>query len=166
MRMLRFRWSWSLVMLLAAVVVAFDWGGGALAKSKAVSWKVIDDALLRVNDAPIKDWNVYQAGKKQDPLLLQMGNRFLLIEVHDRRVFEIDPAKIEHKSEEVTWDPSERPAQPLATSDWMASDMGAAFKIEVKMDGENRALDLQLPHPPDIGDLPSRTAGPATRRRY
>jgi hypothetical protein len=155
-----------LLVLLAAVAVACDWDGGTLAKTKPVSWKVIDDALLRVNDAPIKDWNVYQTGKKQDPLLLQMGTRFLLIEVHDRRVFEIDPTKIERKSDEIMWDPSERPAQPLATSDWMASDMGAAFKIEVKVDSENRALDLQLPHPPDIGDLPARSTAPATRRRY
>jgi hypothetical protein len=165
MRMLRFRRIPLLLVLLAAVVVACDWGGGALAKSKPVSWKVIDDALLRVNDAPIKDWNIYQTGKKQDPLLLQMGNRFLLIEVHDRRVFEIDPSKIERKSEDVLWDLSERPAQPLATSDWMANDMGAAFKIEAKIDSENRLLDLQLPHPPDIGDLPQRSAAP-TRRRY
>jgi len=149
---------------VAALGAAFASGGGVLAKGKPVSWKVIDDALLRVNDAPIKDWNVYQTGKKRDPLLLQMGDRFLLIEVHDRRVFEVDPSKIERKSEEVEWDPSERPPQPLGTSEWMASDMGAAFKIEAKIDAENRVLDLELPHPPDIGDLPSRSTAPTRRR--
>lgn len=136
----------------------------AFAKSKPVSWKAIEDALLRVNDAPVKDWSVYQTGKKRDPLLLKMGNRFLLVQVHDHQLFEIDPAKIEHRTDDLLWDPSDHPKQPLASSEWTAGDIGAAFQINAKIDTENRVLDLELPHPPDIGDLPERSQQPQRRR--
>ena len=161
------RWHFSaatLLLLLAALGMVCGTGGEVAAKSKAVSWKVIDDALLRVNGSPVKDWGVYQAGRKTDPLLLQMGNRFLLVEIHERRLFELDPSKIEHKAGELVWDPADCPATPLATSDWVEHDVGGAFQIGAKIDNESRSLDLQLPHPPNVGDLPARSATPAQRR--
>ena len=102
----------TLFLLLACIGAVSATGGGLFAKSKPVSWKPITDALLSINDSPVKDWGVYQAGKKTDPLLLQMGNRFFLIEIHDRQLFELDPSKVQSKSEDLLWDPSDRPANP------------------------------------------------------
>jgi hypothetical protein len=141
-------------------------GCTGLAKDKPLSWKPIAEALLRVNDAPPKQWEIYRTGKKNDPLLLQLGNRFLLIESHDHRIFELDAAKIERKKDEVLWTLSDRPAEPLSTSDWVVDDIGAAFVIKVKIDKEDATLDLQLPHPPDVGSLPQRPPAPETRRDY
>ena len=45
-------------------------------------------------------WNVFQAGKKFDPLLLQLGSRFLVIYVHNMEVYEIKPEQLEHKGED------------------------------------------------------------------
>jgi hypothetical protein len=140
-------------------------GGSAFAKDKPLSWKPVEDALLRVNDAPPKEWGIYRTGKKNEPLLLQTGSRFLFIDVHDRRVFELDPAKIERKAGELLWSLADRPAKPLATSDWVVDDIGAAFVIRVKLSAENALLDLQFPHPPDIGSLPQRSQTPAQTRR-
>jgi hypothetical protein len=122
----------------------------AFAGDKPVSWKPIQQALLRVDDQPVKNWNVYQESKKGDPLLLQMGNRFLLIQVHERKIFELAPAKIERKGAELLWDPAGRPAEPLATSDWIIRDVGFAYRIGARLAAENRVLDLQLPHPMDL----------------
>jgi len=143
-------------------------GSAVWGKDKPLSWKAADEALLRVNDAPPKEWEVYRTGKKNDPLILQLGSRFLLIESHDHRIFELDAAKIERKKDEVLWSLSDRPAESLATSDWMVDDIGAAFAIKVKLEKENATFDLQLPHPPDVGSLPARppTSTQAPRRRY
>jgi hypothetical protein len=158
--------------LLALTILGALCGSGAgvfapsaFAKDKPLSWKPIEDALLRVNDAPPKEWGVYRTGKKNEPLLLQMGSRFLFIDVHDRQAFELDPSKIEHKSDELSWSLADHPAKPLATSDWVVDDIGAAFVIRVKLDGENAAVDLQLPHPPDIGSLPQRAPSQSQTRR-
>src|SRR3954468_23903050 len=90
-----------LLLVVTCAALAFS---PAAASGKPVPWKVIEDALFRVNNAPVKDWNVYQSGKKTDPLLLQIGGRFLLIQIHDHKIFEIDPSKIQHKADELIWD--------------------------------------------------------------
>jgi hypothetical protein len=142
--------------VLAAVGAICILAGTTLAKGKPASWKVIEDALFRVNDAPAKEWGVYQTGKKRDPLLLQMDKRFLLIKIHDREIFDVDPAKVHRKSDELLWDPSEHAPQPLATSDWDARDTEAVFRIRVKVTGEDRLLDIELPHPLDLSGMSPR----------
>jgi hypothetical protein len=152
------------LMLLAALGAVCASSGGTFAKDKAASWKIIDDALFRVNDAPVKEWGVYQTGKKRDPLLLQMNNRFLLIKIHDRQLFEVDPTKVQRKSDELLWDPSDHPPQPLATSDWDANDTEAVFRIRAKISAEDRLLDIELPHPLDLSGMsPHSTAAPRHR---
>jgi hypothetical protein len=152
------------LMLLAAFGVVCASSGVTFAKDKPASWKIIDDALFRVNDAPVKDWGVYQTGKKRDPLLIQVDKRFLLIKIHDRQLFEVDPTKIQRKSDDLLWDPSGHPAQPLATSDWDANDTEAVFRIRVKMSAEDRLLDIELPHTLDLSGMSPHSAA-ATRHR-
>ncbi len=152
------------LILLAATTAVCISGGGIFAKDKPVPWKMIDDALFRVNDAPVKEWGVYQTGKKRDPLLLQMNNRFLLIKIHDREVFEVDPAKVQHKTDELLWDPSDHPAQPLATTDWDAGDTEAVYRIRAKISSEDHLLDIELPHPLDLSGM-SPHAATSTRHR-
>jgi hypothetical protein len=154
----------SKLILLAAAGALCALGSATLAKDKPVSWKLIDDALFRVNDAPVKDWGVYQAGKKRDPLLIQMDKRFLLVKIHDRQIFEVEPAKIQHKTDELLWDPSDHLAEPLATSEWQASDTEAVFLIRVKISAEDRLLDIELPHPLDLSGMSPHSAA-ATRHR-
>jgi hypothetical protein len=119
-------------------------------KDKTVTWKPITEALLRVDDQAVKNWNVYKENKKGDPLLLEMGNRYLLIQVHERKVFELAPAKIEHKGADLLWDAGSLPPEPLASADWLIKDVGFAYRIGMRLVAENRVFDLQLPHPMDL----------------
>jgi len=138
-------------MLLLALILAFvPFMAPARAGDKAVAWKPIDQALLRVDDQPVKNWNVYQENKKGDPLLLAMGNRFLLIEIHDHKIFELAPDKVEHKGADLLWDPAEHPAEPLAATDWLIKDVGLAYRIAFRLEAEKHAYDVQLPHPIDL----------------
>src|SRR5438445_9298484 len=114
----------------------------------------------RVDDAISNEWGVARSGEKNDPLLFDIADGFLLIDSHDRHVFELDPAKIERKTGELLWSPADRPDKPLATSDWVVDDIGAAFVIKVKLEAENALVDLQLPHPPAVGSLPDRPPQP------
>jgi hypothetical protein len=139
--------------LLAAFGAVWVSTGVTAAKDKLASWKEIDDALLRVNDAPVKDWGVYQTGKKRDPLLVQIDKRFLLIQIHERQIFEIDPGKVQRKTDELLLDPSNHPAQPLATTDWDANDSEAVYRFRAKISAEDRLLDIQLPHTLDLSGM-------------
>ena len=141
--------AFAFVVAMAASLL----GAAALPAAKPVLWKSVDQALLRVDDKAIKDWNIYQTGKKLDPLLLQMGPRFLLLAVKERRIFEIPAAQIEHKGDDVFFDPSARPDKPIETSDWMIRDVGLAYRIGVTLSADKRVLDLQFPHPLDIRSI-------------
>jgi hypothetical protein len=115
-----------------------------------IVWKSIPDAILQIDARPVKLWNLFQAGKKLDPLLLQLGRRSLVIYVHDQDVYEIKPESLERKGEDLLWHESDRPAKPLATSDWSLKDVGSAWRVRVKLAAEGRMIDIQIPHVPDL----------------
>jgi hypothetical protein len=148
----------SKLILLGAFFILCATAAPTFAKDKPVSWKEIGDALLRVNDAPVKDWAVFQTAKKRDPLLVQINNRFLLIKIHEREIYEVDPAKVQHKADELMWDPNNHAEQPLAISDWDATDMEAVFRVRAKISAEDRLLDIELPHQLDLSGMSPHAA--------
>jgi hypothetical protein len=118
-------------------------------KDKIV-WRPIQDAILQVDSRAPKLWNVYQPGKKVDPLLLQLGSRYLVIYVKNMEIYELQPDRLEHKGESLLWRESDKPAKPLATIDWSTKDIGSAYRILVKLSEEGRRIDVQIPQTPDF----------------
>ena len=122
----------------------------ALVQSAAAApllWKTVSNAFLRVNDQGLKEWNVFQVDKKDNRFLLQLADRFLLVDTQQKQVFELPPAKIHRSGSDILWDPADKPAKPLATSSWLVRDVGLAQRIRMRLDAEDRTLDLQIPHP-------------------
>lgn len=120
------------------------------AEKDQIVWKAIPDAILQVDSRAPKIWNVFQSGKKFDPLLLQLGSRYLVIYVRNMEVFEIKPEQLGHKGEDLLWRETDKPAKPLATSDWSTKDVGSAMRILVKLTSEGRIVDIQIPQVPDL----------------
>ena len=131
-------------------------GPAALARAKPLDWKAAEQAILRVDDHPVAEWNLYQAGKKDDRLLLQMNARFLLIDVTARQIFELDPSKIEHRGAGLRWDPDDHPDKPLETATWLVKDVGGAYRFSARLVAENHVLDVQIPHPLDLRPIVPR----------
>jgi hypothetical protein len=125
---------------------------GSRAAEKA-TWKPVEDALLRIDDRAPKQWSLYHAGKKFDPLLLQLGSRVLVIYVRNQAVYEIPPAQIEHKGEDLRWRETDKPEKPLPTSDWSTRDVGSAWRVRLKLAEEGRLVDIQIPQIPDLRGL-------------
>jgi hypothetical protein len=139
---------------LAGLLMALAFlAGAASAAGKPLDWKAAEQALLRVNDHPVSEWNLYQAGKKDNRMLLQMNARFLLIDVTNHQIFEIDPSKIEHKGAGLRWDPDDHPDKPLETSAWLVKDVGGAYRFSARLVPENRVIDVQIPHPLDLRSI-------------
>ena len=120
------------------------------AEKEKIVWKPIPDAILQVDSRAPKIWNVFQAGKKFDPLLLQIGSRYLVIYVRNMEIYEIKPEQLEHKGENLLWRETDKPAKPVATSDWSTKDVGSASRVLVKLAGEGRLIDIQIPQMPDL----------------
>ncbi len=137
----------------AAVAVALIALAAAAHCADKIVWKSIPDAILQIDSRPVKIWNLFTAGKKIDPLLLQLGARSLVIYVRNQQVYEIKPEQLEHKGEDLVWRESDKPAKPLATSDWSTRDIGSATRIRVKLTDEGRLIEIQIPQLPDLRGL-------------
>jgi hypothetical protein len=137
------------VGILAAALFVLPATSRAADKEKIV-WKPIPDAILQVDSRAPKLWNVFQAGKKFDPLLLQLGARYLVIYVRRMEVYEIKPELLEHKGEDLLWRETDKPAKPVATSDWSTKDVGSASRILLKLADEGRVINIEIPQIPDL----------------
>ena len=144
MRDHRFKLATSAAALLLLVINA------RAADKDTIVWKPIDDAILQIDSRAPKEWNVYQPGKKFDPLLLQIGSRYLVIYVRGEAIFEIKPEQLRHKGDDLLWRETDKPAKPLPTSDWSTKDVGSASRILVKLSAEGRTIDIQIPQVPDL----------------
>jgi hypothetical protein len=141
----RTRWFFGIAGLCLALVSV-----SRAADKEKIVWKPIPDAILQVDSRAPKLWNVFQAGKKIDPLLLQLGSRYLVIYVRNMEVYEIKPEQLEHKGDDLLWREADKPAKPMATSDWSTKDVGSASRILVKLASEGRVINIQIPQVPDL----------------
>lgn len=115
-----------------------------------IVWKSIPNAILQVDSRAPKIWNVFQAGKKFDPLLVEIGNRYLVVYVHKMEVYEIKPEQLAHKGEDLVWREADKPEKPMATSEWSSKDVGSAQRIVLKLSNEGRAIVIEIPQMPDL----------------
>ena len=118
--------------------------------AEKVTWKPLSEAMLRIDDRAPKQWNLYNTGKKYDPLLLQLGTRHLVIYVRDQAIYEVSPAKFERKGDNLLWKQSDKPAKPLPTSDWSTHEIGYAWRVRVTLADEGRVIDIQIPESVDF----------------
>ena len=141
----RARWFFGIAGLCLALMSV-----SRAADKEKIVWKSIPNAILQVDSRAPKVWNVFQLGKKFDPLLLQLGSRYLVIYVRNMEVYELKPEQLEHKGEDLLWREADRPAKPIATSDWSTKDVGSASRILVKLAGEGRTINIEIPQMPDL----------------
>jgi len=125
-------------------------GVSRAADKDKIVWKSIPNAILQVDSRAPKIWNVFQAGKKFDPLLLQLGSRYLVIYVRNMEVYEIKPEQLDHKGDDLLWREADKPAKPMPTSDWSVKDVGSASRILLKLAGEGRMINVEIPKMPDL----------------
>jgi|SRR5580704_228938 hypothetical protein len=136
-------------LVIAGLCLALLRVSSAADKDKIV-WKSIPDAMLQVDSRAPKIWNVFQPGKKFDPLLLQLGSRYLVIYVRSMEIYEIKPEQLGHKGDDLLWRETDKSAKPIATSDWSSKDVGSAMRILVKLTDEGRVINIQIPQVPDL----------------
>src|SRR5271155_3503413 len=99
--------------LLLAIVLIGVWTSvaGASAGDKVV-WKAVQFAIVRYNDDAPASWNMYH-GEKKGVLLVRLWRRYLLVNVQEQEVYELDPEKVKAQGDNVEWSPADVPAEPI-----------------------------------------------------
>jgi hypothetical protein len=150
--------------LLAGVPLC---GIRAAPSPERVTWKPVAAAVLKMDERPVKLWNVYRGEKKGHLILVQLGQRYLMLDTQAQEVWEIDAAALKRKGEELLWERPEKPAaaaeksapekapgpKALPAEGWAIRDAGRARIVRVKLATEGRVLEVQLPAQPRPGRI-------------
>ena len=116
--------------------------GTALAQEKPV-WKTVDFAIVKLNDGPPISWNMYHA-EKRGVWVLRIWKRYLLIDVNQQEVYDIDPSTVSPQTESVAWSTADKPSQPLDISDWKERNVGSLDRLRFRLP-KGAVIELQVP---------------------
>ena len=114
-----------------------------LGAEKAV-WKPVEFAIVRFNDSAPASWNIYH-GEKRGVLLVHLWKRYLLVDVKEQEVYEVDPQTVKPQGDKVEWSPSDVPDQPVETSEWKVRDVGPVQRVRFRFGKNGSVMDIQLP---------------------
>src|SRR4029077_20385557 len=135
---MRLATSCILAVLISALAAASLYSG-----EKAV-WKPVQFAILRFNDDAPASWNIYH-GEKRGLLLVRLWKRYMLVDVKEQEVYEVDPQQVKAQGENVEWSPSDISDQPVESSEWKIRDVGPVERIRFRFGKDGSSLDIQLP---------------------
>ena len=113
------------------------------AQSKPV-WKPVEFAIVKIDDGPPKSWNMYHT-EKRGVLLLRVWKRYLLIDMNQQEVYDIDPATITAQADNVTWSPADKPSEPLDITEWKQRDVGTMGRLRFRLPKQGAVVEVQLP---------------------
>jgi hypothetical protein len=107
-------------------------------------WKPVEFAILRFNDDAPASWNIYH-GEKRGILLVRLWKRYMLVDVKEQEVYEVDPATVKPQGQNVEFSPASVPDQPVETSAWNVRDVGPVERVRFRFGKNGSFLDIQLP---------------------
>jgi hypothetical protein len=112
--------------------------------SKPVEWKAVSFAIVRFNDEAPASWNIYHTSKR-GVLLVKLWKRYLLVNVAEHQVFDIDPRTVKPQVDGVQWSSSDVPEEPLEITEWKDRNVGPVQRIRFRLGKDGHILELQIP---------------------
>jgi hypothetical protein len=112
--------------------------------SKRTIWHTLEFAIVRFNENAPNSWNIFHSEKK-GVLLVRLWKRYLLVNVDDQEVYDIDPQKIKVTGDGVEWSMADVPDKPIDTPDFTGRNVGAMERIRFRLGKDGHFLELQIP---------------------
>ena len=107
-------------------------------------WKSVEFAIVKFNDEAPKSWNLYHT-EKRGVLLLHLWKRYLLIDMKEQEVYEVDPQTVKPAGYNVEWSFADKPNEPIETPDWKTRDVGPMQRVAFRLGKDGHILELQIP---------------------
>ena len=107
-------------------------------------WKPVEFAIVRFNDDAPASWNIYH-GDTRGVLLVRLWKRYMLVDVKEQEVYDVDPTKVKPQGENVEWSPSDISDQPVETTEWKIRDVGPMERVRFRFGKTGSYLDIQIP---------------------
>ena len=133
-----------LARICTLVIVGSFLAASLLYAAEKNIWKPVEFAILRFNDDAPASWNIYH-GEKRGILLVRLWKRYMLVDVKEQEVYEVDPATVKPQGQNVEFSPASVPDQPVETSAWNVRDVGPVERVRFRFGKNGSFLDIQLP---------------------
>ena len=130
--------------LLSAALCALPLQAQNPSSDKKVLWKPVEFAIVKFNEEAPKSWNIYHTEKK-GLLLVQLWKRYLLVDVKQQEVYEIDPQTVKPNGNGVEWSLADKPAEAMETPDWKTKDLRSMELVKFRLGKDGHFLEMQLP---------------------
>jgi hypothetical protein len=151
----------ALLLLIVATASLKGLDGGQSAsdyQGEHIHWKPVDQAQVRLDDKAPLAWNVYQPDKKDKKsakkvshlVLLLLGHRYLMLDPEARLVYQVPLKSLQARGEEFESEDPPANEQLVPSTDWSLRDVGPAELIRLTLGDYGRALEVSIPHPPDM----------------
>ena len=138
---------------ISAVIcaVAFVASAGA-GDNERLLWKAVGRAQLKLEDKTPLAWNVYQTEKKKQTnlVLVQLGRRYLALDIKGKVAYYVFPWDLQAKGSDFESGDLFVQSRVMPTTAWTVRDVGPAEMIKLTLGDYGRALDVELPHMPDL----------------
>jgi hypothetical protein len=134
-------------LLLVALPILFSAGARAQEPAK-ITWKSVSFAIVRYNEDAPKSWALYHSNKR-GVLLLRLWKRYLLIDVGEQEVFDIDPQKVQIQGDHAECSTADIPDEPIEISEWRERDAGPVQRIRFRFGKNGHYLDIEIPMLPN-----------------
>jgi hypothetical protein len=132
--------------LVAGLIAAAGPRAEAGAKKKVV-WKPVMEALLKLNEHPVKHWNVLQADKNHNLLLVQVSRDWYVFNLKRKLLYRADPNDFEARGENLVGPVPDRNTPRVKTDAWDSHNVGLAQQITVELAKSGDKLTIELAHP-------------------
>jgi hypothetical protein len=134
------------IILLAVLLTTFSGLARAQApeSGKPTEWKSVSFAIVRYNDEAPQSWNIYHTSKR-GVLLVKLWKRYLLVNIPEQQVFDIDPNTVKAQGDRVEWSSADTPNEPMEIADWKERNVGPVQRVRFRLGKTGHMLELQLP---------------------
>ena len=125
---------------------------GGAADNGRFLWKSVGRAQLKLENKTPLQWNVYQTEKKKEAnlVLVQLGRRYVALDFHGKVAYYVFPWDLQAKGSDFESGNLFVPSRLMPTTAWSVRDVGPAEMIKLTLGDYGRALDVELPHMPDL----------------
>jgi hypothetical protein len=131
-------------LALLAAFLAVGIVAAAQSNEKRSLWKSVEFAIVKFNDEAPKSWSMYHTEKK-GLLLVRIWKRYLLVNVKEEEVYEIDPQTVKPAGDNVEWSLADKPSEPMETPEWKTRDVGPMQQVAFRLGKGGSVLQLQIP---------------------
>jgi len=118
-----------------------------------IHWKPVERGQVRLDDKQPLKTAVYQPDKSQKKpnlVLILLGHRWLALDTKTKTVYQVMPVDLQAQGADFETGDVFTSDRLVPSKDWSERDVGPGERIRLTLNDYGRALEIMLPHPPDL----------------